>query len=77
MQVKARLLGLLSFDYPAFGKLRPVELSEGATVKDLRERLALPESKVHFVSVNGNMVGEDYRLAEGDEVVFFPAASGG
>lgn len=77
MQVRVRLLGILSFDYPAYRKFCPVELREGENVKGLRERLALPEHKIHFVSVNGKMVGDDFSLAEGDEIIFVPAASGG
>lgn len=77
MQVKVRLVGVLSFNYPAYGKFRPFELEEGSTVKDLRERIGAPADKVHLVSVNGQMVKEDFKLNEGDEVIFFPAASGG
>ncbi|SFR07790.1 sulfur carrier protein [Desulfoscipio geothermicus DSM 3669] len=77
MQVRVKLLGILSFNYPAFSKFRPVELNEGETIEDLRKRLAVPANKVHFVSVNGKMVGEEYNLIDGDEVIFFPAASGG
>ncbi|MGB9661295.1 MAG: MoaD/ThiS family protein [Moorellaceae bacterium] len=77
MRVKVKLLGVLSFAYPAFGKFRYIELEEGKTIKELQERLGLPDNMVCLVSVNGKMVGEEYRPVEGDEVVFFPAASGG
>jgi len=77
VRVKVRLVGVLSFNYPAYGKFRSIEIKEGARVKYLRERMGTPVEKVHLVSVNGQMVGEDYQLNEGDEVIFFPAASGG
>ena len=77
MRVKVKLLGIFSFAYPAFSKFRYIELEEGKTIKELQEHLGLPENMVCLVSVNGKMVGEGYRLVDGDEVVFFPAASGG
>ncbi|MFZ5590837.1 MAG: MoaD/ThiS family protein [Bacillota bacterium] len=77
MQVTVKLLGILSFSYPAFSKFHPVQLKEGETIRELRERLGLPLNEVRFVSVNGKMVGEEYVLVEGDEVVFLPAACGG
>ncbi|GAV23550.1 MoaD/ThiS family protein [Carboxydothermus pertinax] len=77
MQVKVKLLGILSFTYPAFSKFRYVEIEKGETVRDLQERLGLPVNEVHFISVNGKMVEEDYVLSDKDEVIFFPNVSGG
>jgi sulfur carrier protein/molybdopterin synthase sulfur carrier subunit len=77
VQVTVRLLGILSFSYPAFSKFHPIELKEGETIRGLRKRLGLPLKEVCFVSVNGKMVGEEYKLVEGDEVIFFPTVSGG
>lgn len=77
MQVTVKLLGILSFSYPALSKFHPVQIKEGETIKELRERLGLKLTDVRFVSVNGKMVGEEHVLVEGDEVIFLPAASGG
>ncbi|SMB99028.1 molybdopterin synthase sulfur carrier subunit [Thermanaeromonas toyohensis ToBE] len=76
MKVKVKLLGILSFRYPALSKFQYIELEERKTIKDLRERLGL-SGEVCFVSVNGKVVGEGHELEEGDEVIFIPAASGG
>lgn len=77
MQVKAKLNGTLVASYPAFGKMRTIELKEGDSVKRLRERLFLEKSQVYFIVVNGSIVGEDFQLSDGDEVAFFPIISGG
>lgn len=77
MQVKVQLLGLLTNRFPAYGRARTIEVNDGDTIKELRERMDLPEEQIHFVSVNGKLTEEKYELSEGDEIVFFPAASGG
>ncbi|ADL07165.1 MoaD/ThiS family protein [Thermosediminibacter oceani] len=76
MKVKVKLLGILSLRCPAFSRFQCLELEEKKTVGDLREYLGLT-GEVCFVSVNGKVVEEGHELAEGDEVIFIPAASGG
>jgi molybdopterin synthase sulfur carrier subunit len=77
IQVKVKLLGTLSFLYPAFGKFRIFEVGEGETIKELRQHLGLYKSEAIFTSVNAKMVGDEYIMFENDEIIFFPAVSGG
>jgi len=72
-----------------FGSLREalgereldVELEPGATVRELRARLAarhdLFARSGMLAAVNQETVAEDRPLAEGDEVAFLPPVSGG
>ncbi len=50
---------------------------DGATVRDLAERLGLPLDHVRIITVNGRQVDLDHRLAESDQVYLFPPAFGG
>ncbi|GAW91015.1 MoaD/ThiS family protein [Calderihabitans maritimus] len=74
MKVRVKLLGIISFSYPAFREFRTIDVRQGDTIRDLRQRLGLPEA---CSSVNGKLVGEDYELKSDDEVLFFSPASGG
>ncbi len=54
-----------------------LDLSRGSLVKDLTQRLNLPDKTERVILVNGRHVGADRELAEGDTVVLFPPVEGG
>ena len=54
-----------------------VTLSEGATVRDLAEKLGLPIKYVRIIAVNGTQGDLGTLLSESDEVFIFPPALGG
>ena len=54
-----------------------VELSEGATLGDVVNRLDLPPEEVKVFFVNGRARPKDWCLESGDEVGIFPLVAGG
>ena len=54
-----------------------VELSAGATLLDLYDRLGIPRDEVKTSFVNSVMQSSEYALAEGDHVGVFPPVGGG
>ena len=58
-----------------------IEVPEGATTGDLlglvKEKFEGFNEKTVLYAVNGEYVGEDVGLEEGDAVAFFPPVSGG
>jgi sulfur carrier protein ThiS len=58
-----------------------LDLPEGATIPDALAKLAVPLSLAHIILINGRHVLKPdvptRRLAEGDELVVFPAIGGG
>ena len=54
-----------------------VELPHGSTLKDLVDRLGLPQDSVKVTFVNGIARKLDYTLEPDDEVGIFPPVGGG
>jgi sulfur carrier protein ThiS len=58
-----------------------LDLPDGATIPDALATLAVPLSLAHIILINGRHVLRPdvatRRLAEGDELVVFPAIGGG
>jgi len=54
-----------------------MELSEGATLGDVVNRLDLPSEEVKVFFVNGRARPKDWILRPGDEVGIFPLIAGG
>lgn len=54
-----------------------LELSEGATVRDLIEASLVPWDEVGVVAVNGAQAGDDHRLRDGDQVLLLAPMEGG
>ncbi len=55
-----------------------VELAEGASVNDLWQQVSsepMPENTL--IAVNMEYTNGEHKLAEGDEVAFFPPVTGG
>ncbi|MGD1996409.1 MAG: MoaD/ThiS family protein [Anaerolineae bacterium] len=77
--VQVRLFATLRRYYPdlGIGEAMPIELPEGATVKDLLEELDLPGEQVMVVFVSGVTRDRDHPLKDGDEVGIFPPVGGG
>ena len=59
------------------GEAFPVELSNGATIGDLIQRLSLPDGEIKIVFVNGLFRDRTYSLTDRDEVSIFPPVGGG
>ncbi len=77
--VNVKLYATLRRHFPdlGLGEAMSVELSQGATVKDLIGELELPEEQVKVIFVNGTVRKEDHHLSDGDEVGVFPPVGGG
>ena len=54
-----------------------LELRVRTSVRDVVERLALPEMEIHLVFVNGRVASLDQMLQDGDRLALFPPIGGG
>jgi molybdopterin synthase sulfur carrier subunit len=54
-----------------------IHMTGAETVKDVLEKLGVPEKEVKNVIVNGRRRGIDHRVADGDRVALFPPIAGG
>ena len=52
-------------------------MDEAETVKDVLDKLTIPEKDVKNVIVNGRRRSVDHPLADGDRVALFPPIAGG
>ncbi len=59
------------------GEAFPVQVPEGATVRDLVALLELPEDEVKIIFVNALNREPGHVLADGDELGLFPPIGGG
>ncbi len=59
------------------GEAFPIELPDGASVRDLIQTVGLPEDEVKIVFVNALFRELAHQLADGDEVGIFPPVGGG
>lgn len=59
------------------GERFPVDLQDGASMRDLVRQLGLPEEQVKLVFVNGLVQELGHILADGDEIGIFPPVGGG
>ena len=59
------------------GEAFPVQVPEGATVRDLIALLELPEDEVKIIFVNALNREPEHVLADGDELGLFPPIGGG
>jgi molybdopterin converting factor small subunit len=77
--VQAKLFATLRQYKPGIGigEPFPVELPDGATVRDLVHQLKLPVDQVKLVFVNARSAELDHPLADGDEAGIFPPVGGG
>lgn len=79
MRVRVKLYATLSryCSNPAPGIPFEIEVSNGATVDDLVNRLKLPREEVKLFFVKGRARPIDWPLEPGDEVGIFPLVGGG
>lgn len=54
-----------------------LSLEEGATIKNLLDRLGIPEQMTRVILVNGIRPKDGAKLQEGDVVAIFPPLAGG
>jgi molybdopterin converting factor small subunit len=59
------------------GSHQILELRPRTSVRDVVERLALPEMEIHLVFVNGRVASLDQMLQDGDRLALFPPIGGG
>ena len=55
----------------------PLELPDGATIRQVLQQLSVPEPEVAFVFVNSKHRKLDQPLSPGDELGIFPPMAGG
>ena len=79
MEIEVRLFANLAEYGPpaARGGAARLELPEGATVRDLLSRLAIPDDTPRLLLVNGRDVDGSARLRAGDVVDVLPPLVGG
>ncbi len=79
MQVNVVLYATLIRYHPEQGRNKPftVDLPEGATVKELIEKLGIGEGEVKQVFIRHKSRPFDCKLEEGDHIAVFPAIAGG
>ncbi|MCF8063043.1 MAG: MoaD/ThiS family protein [Deltaproteobacteria bacterium] len=79
MRLHARLYGTLnpSGDEGGSGEGAWIELPEGALVRDLLDRLGIPEDKKAVVVSEGRVLAEDAVLRDRAEVRVFQPIAGG
>jgi len=77
--VQVRLYATLRRHQPGLGlgEAQAIELADATTVRQLVQRLDLPEDEVKVVFVNGISRESDHVLTEGDRVGIFPPVGGG
>ena len=74
MEIELRLFATLQRPELHHKKLR---LDDGATVRDLLDKIEIPSSHVSIILVNGLSSGTEQVLSHGDVVSLFPPVAGG
>ncbi len=54
-----------------------IYMEQAETVKDILEKLGVPEKDVKNIIINGRRRGLDHHVADGDRVALFPPIAGG
>jgi sulfur-carrier protein len=79
MRVKVKLFATLTRFMSGVKAGRPfeVDLTEGATLKDLIEFLHIPPEETHILFINNIIQESTAELSDGDNVGIFPPVGGG
>ena len=79
IRVRVRLFATLRAYRPglAMGESVPVEVEQGATVRDLLASLGVPAGEVKLIFANGLSRDLEHVLADGDDLGIFPPVGGG
>jgi molybdopterin converting factor small subunit len=54
-----------------------LNLTDGATIKTLIERLNIPQTVEKVILINGRLAEDATRLADADKITIFPPIEGG
>ena len=78
MKVNVKLFATLRKYLPSQSNQQlSLELSDGATVRQVLEQLGVPEPQVAFAFINSKRQKLDESLSDGDELGIFPPIAGG
>ncbi len=55
----------------------PLEVDRELTALEVMEILGVPSDRAHIVTIDGEQVGAETKVREGQEVSFFPPLAGG
>ncbi len=77
MKITVELRGYLDQYAPGEDATFPYEVADGATVRDLLERLQITEELAAAVIVGGEATDTERTLAEGDRLTLMPPLAGG
>ena len=77
MRIKVKTYAELQQYNPQKGEEFTAQIKEGSTIRSLMELLGMPEHRVMFILRNGQKAKETERLADGDQVFFYPVIGGG
>ena len=78
MKVQVKLFATLRKYLPDESNQKvPLELPDGAAIRQVLQQLSVPEPEVAFVFVNSKHQTLDKPLSHGDELGIFPPIAGG
>lgn len=79
MQVEVRVFATLRRYLPelGIGEAKILDISEGATLDDIRESLGLPAGEVKVIMVNHRQAFPEDIAKDGDRITYIPAVAGG
>lgn len=79
MKLEVRVFSGLERFIPnvSFGQAFEVDVPEGATGRDLLERIGIPEDQVFSMLANGRHFSFAEKFRPGDRVALFPPVGGG
>ncbi|TFF85442.1 MAG: MoaD/ThiS family protein [Promethearchaeota archaeon] len=79
MKIKMKLYASLAKYFPDkdFGEEKELSIPDNASIKDVLEKLGIPEKQAKIVLVNGIKKEIDHELTENDTLVLFPPIGGG
>lgn len=78
MRVTVRLYATLEKYQPHRGMEEfPLELPDGALVRQCVQTLGIPEKESYLAIVNGSQVSRGHPLQDGDRLALFPPIAGG
>ncbi|MFL7812117.1 MAG: MoaD/ThiS family protein [Anaerolineales bacterium] len=79
MQVEVRVFATLRRYLPdlGIGEAKHVQVPEGTTLDEIRNKLGLPAEEVKLIMVNHLQAQPQDQAQDGDRITFIPAVAGG
>ena len=77
MKIEVKLFNELQQYKPGTNNIFQIELNQGSSVKDLLEKLKIPQNTEYVLLVNGRRVFEKILLNNNDTIVLFSPVAGG